>query len=156
MGDKVLSKKVFEVLVKHLVDTEEKKDQILEKYYPEITKERNDFQDFIEGYIKKVEERIYNTKVVENKKIICPFVIIGSIVEVENLENNENEKYHIVFPFENNSSTGIDFASFLSPVGKALLLKEVEDKITIENPMGKLTYSIKSIEIPDEMFSFID
>jgi transcription elongation factor GreA len=154
MGDKVLSKKVFEVLVKHLVDTEEKKDQVLEKYYPEITKERKDFQDFVEDYIKKVEQRIYSAKVVENNKEICPFVIIGSIVELENLEDQEIEKYHIVFPFENNSSTKIDFASFLSPVGKALLLKKAEDIITIKNPMGKLTYSIKSIEIPDEMFSF--
>jgi transcription elongation GreA/GreB family factor len=40
-------------------------------------------------------------------------------------------------------------------VGKALLLKEVEDEISIENPMGHCTYIIRSINIPDEMFSYI-
>jgi len=152
MGRQVLSKEVFEVLVKHLAETEEKMELLLEKFYPDF-RERKEFQDFINGYIRKVEECINNAKVVENYKKFCPFVIIGSIVELENLNDREIEKYHIVFPFENNPDSEIDFASFLSPVGKALLLKKVKDKITIQNPMGKLTYSIKSINIPEEMFS---
>jgi transcription elongation factor GreA len=150
-----ISRKVFEVLVKHLVDIEEKQVQLLDKYYPDITKEREAFEDLLNVYIKKIEGIICNAEVLDGEADKCPFIIIGSIVELENIDYNEIERYHIISPFESGIYSHIDFASFLSPVGKALLLKEVEDEISIENPMGHCTYIIRSINIPDEMFSYI-
>ncbi|MBZ4647049.1 MAG: hypothetical protein JG777_2538 [Clostridia bacterium] len=156
MAGIVLPKSVFEVLVKHLVDIEEEKEQLLERYYPDTTKEREAFEDFINNYIKEVEGYISNAKVTKSTKKTCPFVIIGSVVEIEDLHYNEVEKYQIVSPFESNSNSNADFASYLSPMGKALLLKKVKDKVMVETPMGQFTYIIKSIEIPNEMFSIID
>lgn len=151
-----LSRPVFDMLVKHLVDIEEEKEQLLKKYYPDATEEREAFEELINNYIKGIERCIYNAKVTETTKKACPFVIIGSIVEIENLDYNEIEKYQIVSPFESNSDPNVDFASYLSPMGKSLLLKKVKDKVTVETPIGRFAYIIKSIEIPGEMFCEID
>ena len=151
-----IPKTVFEVLVKHLVDIEEEKEQLLERYYPDITEERDMFRDFIDNYIKQIENYISNAKTTKSAKRSCPFVIIGSIVEIEDLKYNEVERYQIVSPFESNLESGIDAASYLSPVGRALLLKKVKDKVTVETPAGQFTYLIRAIEIPEHYFAIID
>jgi len=152
MPEKVLPKIVFESLVKHLVRIEEKKEQLLDRYYPDITKEREDFIQLIDNYMQEVENYISSARVVEDESISCPFVIIGSVVELENIDSNEIEKYRIVLPFECEISADMDYASFLSPLGRALLLKGIMDKVQIENPMGQFTYIIRSIDIPKEMY----
>lgn len=155
MSSMTISRNVFEVLVKHLVDIEEKHMQLLDKHYPEITKERDAFESLLHAYIKKIEEVVCKAEVLDNETDRCPYIIIGSIVQLENIDYNEIETYHIMSPFGRGTYSHIDSASFLSPMGKALLLKEVEDEVSIENPMGQSKYIIKSINIPDEMFSYI-
>lgn len=156
MGYESISKKVFEILVKHLVDIEEKRGQLLDKYYPGFTKEREAFEDLLGAYINKIENVINNANVVDDAADLCPFTIIGSIVELENLGSCEIEKYQIVSPFESSSYSEIDFASILSPLGKALLLKEAKDVIALDNSMGQHNYIINSISMPDEILSYIE
>ncbi|NLY44356.1 MAG: GreA/GreB family elongation factor [Clostridiaceae bacterium] len=148
----VLSKAVFEMLVKHLVEIEEEKEQILGKYYPDTTEERELFIDLIDNYIGKIEEFIYKAKVKKDAEEACPFVIIGSTVEIEDMHCNEIERYKIISPFESNSNVNIDLASYLSPMGKALLLKKVNDIVLVETPMGQFTYIVRSIKLPREMY----
>ncbi|HHV72540.1 MAG TPA: GreA/GreB family elongation factor [Clostridia bacterium] len=153
MAKEVVSKEIFELLEKHLVDIEEEGEQILEKYFPDITAERDSFTKLLTNYIKQLEKYISKYEVSERAENNCPFIIIGSIVEVEDLESKEVEKYQIVSPFENNLEVDFDFASYLSPLGKALLLKKIDDKVEVETPMGKFTYKVKSIEIPAEILN---
>lgn len=153
MSEKVIAKNVLEVLAKHLIDVEDRRTQLLERCFPDMTREREEFNVLIDSYINKVKEFINNTKALNDDKGSCPFIVIGSVVELENLDYDEIEKYRIVFPFESLTQSDMECASCLSPVGKALLLKKAQEKIIVENPMGQLTYVIKSIEIPDEMYS---
>lgn len=155
MSNNTISRKVFEVLLKHLVDMEEKRGQLLDRHYPDLTREREMFENLLNDYMKKIEQSINHAKIIENAEKVCPFIIIGSIVELENLDGSGNETYQIVSPFESSLHSDIDSASFLSPVGKELLLKKEMDKVTIENASGQYTYVIKSINISDEMLSFL-
>lgn len=148
MSKIVLSRPIFEMLVKHMVDIEDEKDRIMDEYYPNVTEERDNFQQLMGSYIREIESYITNAKVEETISTDCPFVTIGSIVEVEDLTYNETEKFQIVSPFISKVSVKWDCASYLSPMGKALLLKKVKDRVDIETPAGRSAYRIKSIVLP--------
>jgi len=148
MSKIVLSRPIFDMFVKHLVDIEEERDRIMDEYYPNITEERDKFKQLIGTYINKIEGYISNVQIQKTASEVCPFVIIGSIVEIEDLNDEETEKIKIVSPFINKVTMNGNCASYLSPMGKALLLRKLEDRIDIETPAGKSTYIIKSIELP--------
>ncbi|BAF58722.1 hypothetical protein PTH_0541 [Pelotomaculum thermopropionicum SI] len=140
-----LSKTAFEYLVKHLVEIEEGKNKILEKFFPKPSKERNEFENLIENYIQRLDRLIRNaskSKIADNK---VPFVTIGSEVEIQNLSEQEVYKYFIVNPFYSEVREG--HISFLSPVGKSLLLKKVGDEVEVKAPGGVFRYKIKSIRL---------
>jgi transcription elongation factor GreA len=150
MSKVVISRSVFEMLVKHLVDVEDEKDRIIIEFYPNFTKERDSFQKLISDYISGIESRIYNIETNEGGDAVesgLPFVIIGSRVEVENLTYNEAEAFQIISPFTNESSINWDCASYLSPLGKEMLLKSIGDEVKIDTPAGKVIYKIKNIKL---------
>ncbi len=154
MSEIVVSKAIFEQLVKHLVDIEEEKDLVIERYYSDPTQDKDEFEILISDYIKEVESYMLKAKVVEGiEHNTCPFVIIGSIVEVEDLKDREIEKFKIVSPFSHQGDIRSDYASYLSPIGKALLLKQMQEKVSIETPMGKINYQVKSIQLPPKVIT---
>lgn len=152
MSKAVISRPMFEVLVKHLVDIEEEKELIIDKFYSDSPEDRSIFESFINEYIKKVEGYISNVKITKDAPDICPFVIIGSIVEVEDVQCKDIEKFQIVSPFYNKVNSRQECASFMSPIGHALLLKKVMDVVDVKTPISSFTYKINSIELPHDDF----
>lgn len=143
-----VSKSVFDLLERHLILVEEEKERIIEKYFSSPMQDKNEFEWLMNDYIKKVQTYLSEVKVVEEADHVCPFVMIGSIVEVEDLKENELETFQIVSPFEQEEEIRPDYASYLSPIGKALLLKKAQEEVRVETPMGTLHYQIKSIQFP--------
>lgn len=148
MSQIVLSRPVFDSLVRHLANIEEEKDRIMDEYYPNITKERDEFRSLLETYISEIEGVISNVKINESEISGCPFVTIGSIVEIEDLHSGDTERFRIVSPFRNKVNMNSNCASYLSPMGRALLMKKINDSVEIKTPAGKSAYSIKAIELP--------
>jgi transcription elongation factor GreA len=147
----VVPKFIFEILIRHLIKIEEEKIDVIEKYYPQWTNERQSFQEIMDKYIKGLENIIYNEIVVEdNASGTCPFVLIGSRMILKNEDTNEIEDIQIISPFNGEIDLNIDSASYLSPVGRAFLLKRVYDSVKVETPMGLLRYKIEAVELPDE------
>jgi transcription elongation factor GreA len=97
-------------------------------------------QAFIEGRITELEEFLKTAKVSDIKK--AGQVYVGAKVTVK--IDGDEEIYHIVGAPEANPS--LRKISHESPIGSALLGKKVGDKIEVEAPMGKLTYTILKIE----------
>jgi len=148
----IVSKRIFEMLIKHLKRIEEEKLNVIEKYYPVWTDERSDFQELMNSYIKSVENIIYNElEVMDNVPDTCPFVIIGSQVMLKDCYTNKTEELQIVSPFNDEMNMNVDNASYLSPMGRAFLLKKSNDDVTVETPMGIFQYRIESIELPAGM-----
>lgn len=155
MTGTVVSKRIFEILVKHLIDMEEEKINVIEKFYPVWTNERSDFQETMNSYIKNVENFLYNELTVDDKATdACPFVIIGSNMLLKDAYTNKLEQLQIVSPFKGEINFDIDSASYLSPMGRAFLLKKINDNVTVETPMGIFEYKIEAIELPEDILKY--
>jgi transcription elongation factor GreA len=141
----VLSEPAFEYLVKHLVEIEEGKDKLLEEFFSRLSKEREEFEILLENYIKQVDGLIRKVKKSSKAGNELPFVTVGSEVEIQNLSDKETHKYRIIIPFQ--GSMGDGDISYLSPVGKSLLLRRVGDVIEVKAPGGIFHYRIKSIRL---------
>lgn len=141
----VLSERAFECLVKHLVEIEESKNKLLGEFFPRPSKEREEFEILIENYIKQVDELIRKAKKSSKAGDELPIVTIGSEVEIQNLPNMETHKYRIIAPYRGSVKDGD--ISYLSPVGKSLLLRKVGDVIEVKAPGGIFHYKIKSIRL---------
>jgi len=96
-------------------------------------------QSFVEGKIVELQEIVKNAVVSEgNSK---GFIAVGSKVTVH--MDGAEETFHIVGAPEANPLE--KKISHESPLGAALLGKKVGDKIEVEAPVGKLTYTILKI-----------
>lgn len=148
MSKFVISKPIYEGLIKHLVDMEEEKNKVLEEYYYDMTADRLNFENLIDNYVINIDKYIKNAEIADKSDSDCPFVVINSVVEVEDLSNNSVEKFQIISPFLNDHSLDGESASYLSPIGRSLLLKKQGEKVIVETPMENIEYRVKSIELP--------
>jgi len=144
-----LSQAVLENLAAHLEEVEEGKNKIFDQYFPEPSKDRYDFEDLYESYIKRLGDLVKNAQKSDEYGFEVPFVIIGSMVEVQDLASQEVLSYRIVNPSKN--SIGYGDVSCLSPVGKSLLLKKPGDEIEVNAPGGLFHYRIVSVRLDDNV-----
>ena len=100
-----------------------------------------DEQAFIEGKIDELSEVINQAEVVEKADNKDHSIIVGSRVRVH-LEGAEHE-YEIVGELEADPIK--NKISHESPLGQALLGKKIGDKIQVEAPVGKLSYTVIKI-----------
>lgn len=147
----IISRKIYEMLVKHLIKIEDEKLCVIDKYYPVWTNERSDFQELLDSYIKNVENIIYNeVHVDDSASDECPFVIIGSQIILRDCYTNKIEEMQIVSPFMGEVDLNVDSASYLSPMGRAFLLRKIKDDVKVETPMGIFQYIVEDIKLPPD------
>lgn len=149
MGLSGISTATFQAMVKHLAQLDEEKDVILNQYYPEVSSNRDDFQELIQSYVEHIERYLKNvsSEEIETETDACPFVLINSEVEVEDINEKEVFRLRIVSPFHEEERMEVECASYLSPIGKALLLRKVNDEVQVKTPMQTLQYKVKRIEL---------
>jgi transcription elongation factor GreA len=136
---------VYEELLAHLVDFEERRGKIIDEYYPEYNKQREEFEEFISRYINALDEVVKNVLFSDNANNDFSFVCLYSEVEIEDLDKGETYKYKIISPDKGYVSN--DCITFLSPMGKALLCKKVKDTVSVNTPSGVYRYRIKSVRL---------
>lgn len=100
-----------------------------------------DEQRDIEARIEELEKILKNAEVVVEEEADLDKVSIGCSVKI--LDCEFDEEYKIVGSTEANSLKGK--ISNESPVGKALLGKQVGDTVTVETPAGEFSYKVLSI-----------
>lgn len=99
-------------------------------------------QSFLEGRIREIQNILKNAVIIETKNN-GEVVSLGSTVVLES-SDGEREEYTIVSSSEADPLMGK--ISDESAVGKALLGKRVNEKVTIQVPSGILEYVIKEIK----------
>ena len=100
-------------------------------------------QGMAEARIKYIESRLGLYQVVDLDSLAGDKTVFGATVSVEDIDSGEKRSFTILGPDEADPAKGS--ISFLSPVGQALLGKEVGDEVTIDIPRGRVTYEITAI-----------
>jgi len=100
-------------------------------------------QAMVESRIATIEAMLKNVKLIDDDEITTDAVNVGTKVKILDIEFNENIEYQIV------GSTEADPDKFSisdeSPVGRALLGREVGDEVIVETPGGTIKYKILQI-----------
>lgn len=117
--------------------------------------DRSENAEYIYGkrHLRKIDSRIhFLTKRIENAAIVDPVaqgetaagrVLFGATVTVED-EDGGKTRYCIVGIDESNGAKGL--VSWQSPIGRALMRKEVGDVATVKTPSGTRELDILAIE----------
>lgn len=100
-------------------------------------------QDFVRARIAQLEERACQLALYNLSSIPQSVIAYGSRVKLEDVEVGEVTEYQIVFPEEVDPAAG--YISLHSPLGQALLHKEVGDEVEVVTPQGKRYYQIISL-----------
>lgn len=149
MCKNLLTKKMYDYLTWHANEIAKEQELLFKELYTEETKESMNFEAFFKEYLANLGSYLSVANVGTGGKRNCPFVIIGSIVDVHDSDDMEDYQYRIVLPYTKQQDTSIDCASCLSPLGKSLLFKSATENVSIQIPTGVLHYSIKKITIPE-------
>ncbi|MBS1112664.1 MAG: transcription elongation factor GreA [Nitrospirae bacterium] len=100
-------------------------------------------QSFIEGRIQELKTKLALSDVINPSKISQKKTAFGATVKVIDLLSDEEKIFMLVGPDEADAKNGK--ISISSPVGKALLNKEVGDVVNIKVPAKTLEYEILEI-----------
>ena len=104
-----------------------------------------DAQGLLELKIAKLEDIIFNARIVDSSLLDISKVSILTTVKIKNLKNNVEMKYTIVA--ENEADLKAGKISIDSPIGKGLLGKKVGDKVDVTVPAGIIPFEIIEITI---------
>lgn len=105
-------------------------------------------QAMLEGRIRELQRILEIAKVVDHLPGEDGVITVGSVVTVKDLEHNEEWTFRVVdtasaavlVPEEE-----IDHVSAASPIGQAVVGKQVGDIVQVETPEGTVDYEILSI-----------
>ena len=97
----------------------------------------------VNGNIADLQSRIARCIVVDESMIDTSTVAFGATLELKDLDDDSVEEWQLVGdgeddPLENKILT-------TSPMGQALIGQKVGDQITVDAPMGELSFEIISI-----------
>lgn len=100
-------------------------------------------QSFIEGRIQELKTKLALADIIDPAKISQNKIAFGAKVKVLDLSSDEEKTFTLVGPDEADAKNGK--ISISSPVGKALLNKEIGDVATIKAPAKTMEYEILEI-----------
>ncbi len=100
-------------------------------------------QSFIEGRIKELKAKLALADVIDPSKISQSKAAFGAKVKVLDVEADEEYEFTLVGPEEADVKSGK--ISISSPVGRALIGKEVGDTAVIKAPARTIEYEIEEI-----------
>jgi transcription elongation factor GreA len=100
-------------------------------------------QSFVEKKIREIEEKLANSEIMDTVNLANDKVGFASVVTLENLGNGGKVTYQIVGPDESDIASGK--ISITSPLGKALIGKEVDEEVKVQTPGGVKEYTILKI-----------
>ncbi|MCM3442680.1 GreA/GreB family elongation factor [Metabacillus halosaccharovorans] len=121
----------------------------LTNLYNASTPVQEQLKNFFHLYLLELEE-LLSADQKSNLISSLPKVYIGTRVTVLFDDENDTEDFVICFPEESDPDSGC--ISFLSPVGRQLLLKKMGEKVMLKVPTGELPVVIKEITYIGHLF----
>lgn len=100
-------------------------------------------QSIIEGRILDVQSKLARGRVVDLSSIKTDKIVFGATVTFYDNQKDITLTYQIVG--EDEAMNDPKKISYTSPLGKAMIGKEVGDEVVVKAPKGDLTYEIQDI-----------
>jgi len=100
-------------------------------------------QAFIDGRIKELKDSIGRAEVIEVEPGPADRAFFGKTVLLYNVDKDEENEYQLLGPYESDPDQGK--ISVTSPLGKALIGREVGEEIRVKTPGGLQAYEIVEI-----------
>jgi transcription elongation factor GreA len=102
-------------------------------------------QSFNETRIQELEMKLSHAQVVDISKLANNGkVVFGALVCLHHLQLDSEISYQIVG--EDEADIKINKISYSSPIGRALIGKQVGDMVTVETPGGMVDYEIIEVD----------
>ncbi len=101
-------------------------------------------QAFIEGRISELGYKLGNADIIEPDNLPKDRAVFGCDIVLENVDTGESVEYQLVGPDESDIEEGR--ISIESPLGLAIIGREVGDEVLVQAPAGKRTYEIVEIQ----------
>ena len=102
-------------------------------------------QSFIQGKIQEINNNLATSIIIDLKDITDDRVVFGTTVTIEDVNTEEITEYQLVGPFE--SDINENKISITSPIGKALIGKEIGDEVRVNTPGGVREFEVVDISI---------
>ena len=100
-------------------------------------------QGHVEAQIAEIEDKVTRAQIIDPATLSGDKVVFGATVTLLD-ENDKPIKYQIVGQTEADANKGK--ISYNSPIGRALIGKQVQDEIEVTVPSGDKFYLIEKIE----------
>ena len=147
----VLGRKMLEDELNHLirVEREQIKQAISEARELGDLKENAEYaaakerQSIIEGRILDVQSKIARGRVVDITSLKTEKIVFGATVKIFDNQKEVELTYQIVG--EDEAMADPKKISYNSPLGKALIGKEVGDEVVVKAPKGDLSYEVQEV-----------
>ena len=103
-----------------------------------------DRQSFVEGRIQELDSKIGRAEVIDPAQLTNrDRVTFGIRVTLEDLDTGDTVSYQLVGPDESEPENGM--ISITSPIGRALIGKEVDDDVVVQAPGGTREFVVLDI-----------
>jgi transcription elongation factor GreA len=104
-------------------------------------------QSFIHGKIQELENNLASSRIIDLSSLRDDRVAFGATVRIEDVHTGKEIQYRLVGPFE--SDINQNKISVTSPLGKAMIGKEIGDEVTVKAPGGIREFQIVDIRIEE-------
>jgi transcription elongation factor GreA len=102
-------------------------------------------QSFAEGRIQELEAKLSNVQIVDVRKLPNNGkVVFGTKVRLYHVQNNVELTYQLVGVDE--ADIKLNKISYSSPIGRAVIGKQVDDTVVVETPGGMVEYEILGVD----------
>ncbi|MFP4194712.1 MAG: transcription elongation factor GreA [Desulfobacterales bacterium] len=100
-------------------------------------------QSFLEARINELEYKLANAEVIDPDSLSKDKAVFGCTVVLENIDTGDEVSYQLVGPEESNIKEGR--ISVASPLGQAIVGKQLGEEIIIDAPGGRRNYELIDI-----------
>ncbi|MDA0787299.1 MAG: transcription elongation factor GreA [Proteobacteria bacterium] len=100
-------------------------------------------QSFVEGRIGELEDTTKRAEIIDTTKLKGKTVRFGAKVKLADEETNEEATYQLVGEFE--ADIEQRKISIMSPLGKALIGREMGDSVEVTTPNGVRYFEVVSV-----------
>jgi transcription elongation factor GreA len=103
-------------------------------------------QGHVEGRILELKDKLSRAEVIDCSEVNCSRAVFGTVVTLLDLDEDVEVTYQLLGPEESDVEKGV--ISIRSPLGRAILGKEIGDEAKVVTPGGIREFEIMNITAP--------